>query len=425
MRAVPPVCGWNGALRVACAVVLVYFVPLLVLIGLSAFFSGSETAIFAYDRIEARELAQHGKGPLAHLYRRMHTFLPAVLFLNLLANLGIGVFSTVMTVASVGEVYLPLTGAAVTAVMVIVAEIGPKVLAVRYTRRIAHAAAWPMVLLMTVLAPLITVLVWGCRLVQRLAPWKALPLLTPDELRFVVDDALQRRVLTPREAHVLSNIIVFRTRPLSAFMTPRTEIVYLPLDAPADELVARVRLARFARLPVTAANDIDTVVGCVHVKELLLDEVPILASCVRPVYFAPGCMTAGALFQALRDRDIHMALVVDEYGQVSGLVSVHDLVEELMGDNPDEYTPETPWVARALPDGWVVNATRSVAQINRSLGLALPEDRDRTLGGFLMSLAGHLPERGESLAWGDWEFRVQALRRRRVTVVRVARRGGG
>jgi len=405
-------------------VITIYTLSILILLALSAFFSGTETSVFALDRLEARALAREGKGPLAQICRRLDLFLTTVLFLNLLANAGINVLATVITVETAGEIYLPLTGVTVTAVILILAEIGPKVVAVYFARRIAELAAWPLLFLMTVLKPVVGVLVEGARFIQRRVPWKPLPALLPEELDSLVEEAVEAEVMGEAEGRVLHNMIAFRRRPVKEFMTPRTDIVYIPLDTPPDEVSVRIRQARFARLPVTEGKDIDSVTACVHVKDILLSGNPDLRAHLRPVYFAPECMVAGALFQELREREIHLAVVVDEYGQVSGLVSVHDLIEELMGENPDEYTPESPWVARRDGKGWVINATVPVEVINRHLGLDLPSGREKTVGGFIFSLLGHLPHRGETLAWGGWEFTIQVVRRKRIAVVRVRPKEG-
>ncbi len=402
---------------------LIYFAFIALLLIVSAFFSGSETAVFAFDRIEARELAGKGKGPLARLYRKITCFLPTVLLLNLLANAGTNVLATVLTEEYVGKTYLPLTGIVVTFVIIFVAEIIPKITAVRYHRRIAHLVAGPFVVLMELLRPVTFLLTGTCRLVQRAVPWKPLPLFTTEELKTTVEHAVDSNVLHSHEGHILQNILTFREKELGEFMTPRTEIVFLPLGTPAREIPRLLRLAGFARIPVTDTNDIDTVKGCVHIKEVLLGGKEDLAASMRPVYFAPECMTAGDLFHILREEGIQQAVVVDEYGQVAGLVTMHDLIEELMGDISDEYTPERPWVAREYEKGWIVNAATPVDTLNKTLGLNLPLDRGKTLGGFILDLAGHLPSRNEELRWNGWILKVQVIRRQRIAVVRLIREG--
>ena len=402
-----------------------YLLFIVILLVLSAFFSGSETAIFALDRVEAKELAWKGVGPLAKIYRRINHFLPTVLLLNLLANCAIDVLATVLTVEKLGgEVYLPLTGIIATVVILAFAEIAPKVIAVNFSRPIAYCAAWPFVILITVLRPLTAVLTSGCRVIQQWAFWKPLPILTAEELQSTVEDAVEYGDISAPEGRILRNIIDFRQRWVRDFMTPRKDVIFIPVDTPSEEIRRCLRLARFARLPVTEGKDIDSVIGCVHVKEVLLSEKPDLRRSLRPMYFAPECMIAGTLFHTLREGGIHQSIIVDEYGQVVGLVSVHDLIEELIGDISDEYTPEAPWVARKLTDGWVINATISISTINEQLGLSLPAGKGKTLGGFLFNLAGHLPARGDKLHWGDWTFTVQVVRRKRIAVVRLKQRGG-
>ncbi len=398
--------------------VTVYILAIVFLILCSAFFSGSETAVFAYDRIEARDLAHRGKGPLGHIYRNLHLFLPTVICLNLVVNAGINVLAAALTDEHLGSAYLPLVGAAVTVLIIAFSELIPKTVAVRHTRSIAPIVAVPLVVLMTAARPLIAVLVWACRAVQRRVPFKAVPVITAAEMRYAVDEALERKAIGENEGRVLRSIMSFRERPLKGFMTPRPDIMFLPVQTPPEQVRHLARMWRFARLPVTRGKDLDSVIGCVHVKEILVLPEPALAPALKPVYFAPECMTAGNLFQIMQGRGLSLAMVVDEYGQVAGLVSMHDLLEELMGSEyPDEFTPEAPWVIRKVPTGWVINAAAPVAAINRHLGLALPEDRGRTLAGFLFQLLGHLPERGDVLQWGGWEFVVQVVRRKRIAVV--------
>ncbi|NMD35862.1 MAG: HlyC/CorC family transporter [Planctomycetes bacterium] len=398
--------------------VTVYALAIVVLLLCSAFFSGAEMAVFAYDRTEARELARHGKGPLPHLYRNLHIFLPTVICLNLVVNMGINVLAAVFTDEHLGTAYLPLVGAIVTVATIAFGELLPKTVAVSRAKALAPVVALPLLALMTAARPLVTVLVWGGRAVQRRMPFKPVPVITADELRFAVDEALERKAISANEGLVLRSIMAFRQRPLREFMTPRTDIMFVQAQTPPEEVRRLARTWRFARLPVTRGRDIDSVIGCVHVKQVLMMPEPAIAPALKPVYFAPECMTAGNLFEVMRTRGLSLAIVVDEYGQVAGLVSMHDLLEELLGSEyPDEFTPETPWVTRRAPGGWVINAATPVATINQHLGLGLPEDRGRTLAGLLFQLLGHLPERGERFAWKGWEFEIQVVRRKRIAVV--------
>ncbi len=392
-----------------------------VLLALSALFSGTETAVFAYDRLEAEQIARSGRGPLSTIFRRPDLFLATVLLLNLAANAGLNVLLAYVTTQVAGEAYLPLLAVVTTALILLCSEITPKIAAVKYAKKLAPLGAIPLFSAMTLLRPLMAGMVAACQWIRRRAPWKPVPYLMPEELRSAVAEAIEAGELSPAEGKVLDNMIVFRERPLREFMTPRTEIVFLPRTTPPEEIPRRMRQARFARLPVTDGNDIDTVIGCIYVKEVLLAESPDLERLLHPVYFAPECMHAGDLFRELIERAIQLAMVVDEYGDIVGLVSVHDLIEELMGENPDEYSPPDPWVARKVHDGWIINASVPVETVNQRLGLNLPVGRERTLGGFLFNLFGHLPKRGESVRWGPWRFTVQVVRRKRIAVVKLTK----
>lgn len=396
-----------------------YVLGILFLMGCSCFFSGSEAAVFALDRVKATELARKGRGPLALVYRRLPVFLSTVLMLNFLANTGMSVLTAVLAMKN--GLSIPLLGVILTVMILVFAEIIPKIIAVRFNETLIHVAAWPFAGFMVLFRPVTATLTGGCRLLQGMLPWKPLPIFTEGELKTVITEAAAGGMLREREGRILQNIIDFRQRKVSAFMTPRTDIAFVPVDTPDREVRRLARLSRFARLPVTASEDIQTVMGCVSVKEVMLDHPMDLRKSLRPVYYAPESMVAGRLFQILREREIQQAMVVDEYGQVAGLVTVHDLIEELMGDISDEYTGDAAWVAREKENGWVVNATQDVAAINRVLPLDLPLDEGRTLGGFLFHRAGHLPKRHERLHWAGWTFKVQVIRRKRIVQVSVTR----
>jgi len=244
------------------------------------------------------------------------------------------------------------------------------------------------------------------------------PAVPPREIRRLLERASEHGALAWDESRILLNLVAFGTEPVTSFMTPRTEILALDVEWPVERVRSTIQRAHHRRYPVIA-GDFDHVLGCVVAKELCLDEAKGLEAHLRPLPFVPESKVAGDVFQEMRAAGNHMALVIDEYGSVEGMVTLNGLVASLMGELPDEFTAERRQLLRIGPDRHVVDGALPVAQLNAELGLDLPLEPDVTVGGLVFSLIGHLPQPGEQVAKHGARVRVLNVRRHRIASVEL------
>ena len=245
------------------------------------------------------------------------------------------------------------------------------------------------------------------------------PYITREEFKFLVQEGNHQAELDTEERRMIHKIIDFGETTVDEAMIPLIEVVALPAGAPVAEAVASVSEHHFSRIPVYEER-IDQIVGIVHAFDLLsADPQASLGSLMRPAYYVPEIKLVDDLLQEMQRQQVQMAIVVDEYGGVVGIVTVEDLLEEIVGEIEDEYDEEPP-PFRRLPDGsYMVDARMEVDLLNEELGLKLPEGEYETLGGFLLSLFQKIPEPGEEIRYRSIRFLVTESDKRSIVKVRV------
>jgi magnesium and cobalt transporter len=208
-------------------------------------------------------------------------------------------------------------------------------------------------------------------------------------------------------------------------MVPRIDTVFLPIDSSREELVDKVVACGHSRIPVYS-DSIDSVVGVLYAKDLLRALVKggnfVLADLVRKPFFVPESKRIDSLLKEFRRRRVHIAVVVDEYGGVSGIVCLEDIIEEIVGEIQDEFDEEREDVVRLGDSSWLCDARADLDDVNRETGLSLPADDFDTLGGYVFALFEKIPARYERASSGDLDFTVQDMEGHRITSVKIARR---
>jgi magnesium and cobalt transporter len=209
-------------------------------------------------------------------------------------------------------------------------------------------------------------------------------------------------------------------------MVPRIDTVFLPLEAGREEVLEKVLSCGHSRIPVYRET-MDTVVGILYAKDLLRALVEdagfSLADIVRKPYFVPESKRIDSLLREFRRRRVHIAVAVDEYGGVSGIVCLEDIIEEIVGEIQDEFDDEREDVVRLGESSWLCDARAGLDDVNEQTGLSLPADDFDTLGGYVFALFGKIPARHERVGDGELDFTVQDIEGHRITSVKIARRG--
>jgi putative hemolysin len=316
---------------------------------------------------------------------------------------------------------------AVSLLTLVVGEISPKSIAIRHAERIALLSAYPLRWLQFLTTPI----VW---LVTELSGVLVRPFgvtagfhptaMSEDELRLLVEQSEEHGVIEAEEKKMIHSIFDFADTVVRKVMTPRLDITAIEADVNVDELIRVVTESGHSRLPVYDDN-LDSIVGIVHVKDVLqsvTDETTShsIRELMRPPYFIPENKRVDDLLREFRRSRIQLAVVRDEFGTVVGVVTIEDLVEEIVGDIQDEYdTEEEPPVVQVDERTSIVDGKMSLEDFNDRMGVELPMEEADTLGGFIFGLLGHQPAQGETVVWDGLEFRVEATDGKRIQKVRV------
>jgi Mg2+/Co2+ transporter CorB len=405
----------------------------IALLAVSAFFAASETALTGASRGSMLRLAKQGNRDaaiVAELIANRERLIGALLLGNNIANIGASALATGILTAWFGEVGVLYATAVMTAVVVIFAEVLPKTIAINAPDRFALSVGRPVRLTVTVLGPLLTVVEVVVRVLMRALGVKAganQPILSPFErLRGAVDLLHSEGKVEKTDRDMFGGLLDLRELQVSDVMVHRTEMVTINADLPPEELVREVLASEYTRIPLWREKP-ENIIGVLHAKDLLRairasegDTSRIDVSTIAlPPWFVPEMRPVSEQLKAFRRRKTHFAMVVDEYGEVEGIVTLEDILEEIVGDIADEQDVVVAGV-RAQPDGSVVvDGSVPIRDLNRAMDWNLPDEEATTVAGLVIHEARSIPERGQSFTFHGFRFRVLRRERNRITALRI------
>ncbi len=406
---------------------------LLVLLALSGFFSGSETALLALDKLRVRFLQQNGRegaDKLAKLLDDPDRLLSGILVGNNLVNIAASVIATGLFVSHFGERGEWLTVLILTPVLLIFSEVCPKTYAAQYPEKVSFMVLAPIRLVIWLLTPVVHVVSSTSRLMTsffRRGDSESLS-ISEDEIRAIIEVGEESGVVAAEQRRMLHGIFDLSETRVRDVMLPRTEVVGLDVKANFQEVLESIRSAKHSRFPVFS-DDLDSIVGVVHSKEVLdyidrTEQFSLRDLCRKP-YFVPESKRVAVLLQSFRQKREHMAIVVDEYGGVEGIVTLEDVVEEIVGEIHDEYDIEEVDFRQLGPGRYLVDGAVSLRAVNRRFKLELPEEHATTLAGYLLQVMGKIPSEGESCNEGGIVYRVRRMEDRRIEEVEMVLAGKG
>ena len=399
---------------------------LIVLLLVSAFFSGTETALFSLGEGDvdavSRQHGRFGRGVRA-LLDDTPRLLSALLIGNLLVNIISSVVATSMLVRKMGPGGVAVAVPLMTVVLLMVGEIAPKLTALRYRRGLSIRALPVIRVWLLILRPLLDLSSLGTRMLLRALPGEttsAKPLST-EELATAADLAVSDGVLSQTEGRFLARLLRLEDLEVREVMTPRTEVISLVSGQGRGRILVTARAAGFNRYPVFAA-DHPLPIGFMHLKDLLAhaeDTDPLVAG-LRDPLFVPESKTVRSLLGEMRIGGSHMAFVVDEHGDFTGVVTLEDCLEALTGPWADESDIEGPDLMPVGDGVWVIDGGADLRRVNEICGTGLEASRDFvTVGGMLMAMLGRIPESGDEAEAGGARFTVIQMDGHRVDRVRV------
>jgi CBS domain containing-hemolysin-like protein len=406
-------------------------VAVLVLFLFSVFLAVAETAFVSMSRIRALSLAEEGDrraDRLAEMLERRERTLSALLLLVLVSQLTSASLLGILLDRQAGAFGVVIGLVLQILVFFVIGEVAPKTYAIQNTDRAALRLTWflhaitvfkPLKLLSRGLIGLANVMLPGRGLKQG-------PFVTEEDLRTMADVAADEESIEREERRLIHSIFEFGDTVVREAMTPRPDMVAISADATVQEGIERAIEGGFSRIPAYDEST-DNIVGVAFLKDLVHaahegGEHDPVRGVVRDAVFVPEQKRIAELLREMQTQQFHMAIVVDEYGGTAGLVTLEDLLEEIVGEITDEYDVEEPGVER-LPDGSLrVPGRYPINDLNEQLGVELPDTEWDTVGGLVFNLLGHVPTENEATRFQGLEFRTERVQGRRIVSVLITRK---
>ena len=401
--------------------VLFYWLALLIFICFSAFFAASEIALFSLSKVQRLSYEQRGgfiHQIISWLYDRRVRVLNTILLGNNFVNIGAS-----LSGGAIAQHYFQgnsvlafIFGAlGVTIIIIFFGEVIPKSMSVEKGERIIHITAPLLSGIVFILTPILTIITEISNLILKLMgikPFHGEEFISDEEMKILVSHGALRPSVEKSEMDMIGGVLDFSESTVDEIMTPRTDLAAFPENIIEEELITVLKHCPYSRVLIYR-NNLDNVIGILHVKEVLLHPGQSFKKYLREPKFVPPKKDLYELLKEFRISRTHIAVVVDEYGGVAGVVSLHDLLEEIFG-KIEEKTKTEDTLLLSLGDlEYKIQGKMDVWDINTKLGIKLPEAQGRTLSGYLMNQLGRIPQAGDHFKdeWGEYEILEVAHRR--------------
>ena len=388
------------------------FVVLFVLLVLSGFFSSAETALFSISKAKAIHLAKE-KGRTNTLIKKMkddpHRLLSTILIGNNLVNVGASAMATAITIGLVESHAVGIATGIMTLAILIFGEIFPKSIATRNNILIARLVIIPIYWISILFYPIILFLNFIPKLTGKI---HKKPFVTEAELMTFVEVVEEEGGIEEEEKELIENIFEFDDTNASEIMTPRADMFVI--DGDEELKLQEIVKSGFTRIPVIA-GDIDHVIGILNVKDLLThratsDETVDVRKIMREPYFVPENKKLDNLLQQFKKRKQHMAIIVDEHGGVSGLITLEDALEEIVGEIIDETDTVEHHIIKTKPNEWRVLGKSEIDEVNETIKMDIPDSREYdTFSGYVLDQIGRIPQEKEQIPLGNFLITVKEM----------------
>ena len=402
------------------------WVALVILVGFSAFFSASETAFSSLNQIRLKSRAEDGDSSAARVLAMAEQYdklLSTILIGNNIVNIAAASIGTILFTQMLGaERGATVSTIVLTIIVLIFGEVTPKSLAKEMPEKVATAVSPFLVLLMALMTPLTWLFTQWKKLLGRFVHSGEADTITEGELMTMVSEAENDGELTDRESELIRSAIEFDDVEVEEILTPRVDVVAVEDDIPLEELAQTFAESGYSRLPVYHGT-IDNIIGVVHEKDFYiarLKKATKIDDLVVPTLYTTGSTQISQQLRTLREQHHHLAVVVDEYGGTEGIITLEDILEELVGEIWDEHDEVTEDFRKQSDGSWLVSGSASVDDLYEELDLPEEEDIDsNTVNGLVQEKTCHLPKVGDRFTLGEYDGVVTRTAKRRVTEVRL------
>ncbi|MGL5256985.1 MAG: hemolysin family protein [Proteocatella sp.] len=406
---------------------------LILLILLSGFFSASETSLMSLSKIRLKHMVESNVKNARTIEKMLNTpnnMLGAILLGNNAVNIGASSVATALAISIFGNSGIGFSTLVMTLLILIFGEITPKNLAMQYTEKFALFVAPAINFLAILFSPLVRVLTKITNLFIRLlggTPDDKKPFITQEELRTIVDVSSQEGILENEEKEMIYNIFEFGDLRVRDVMIQRMDVLAISKEASYDEVLEVFNEKKFSRLPVYD-DTIDNIVGIIYAKDLFFNKISGIdvsyefkvEDYMREPLITFEFIKISDFFKQMQGHRSHIAIVLDEYGGVAGLVTMEDIVESIFGEINDEFDESYESDVEVIKeDEYVVNGNIKLDELNDLIGTAFESEEFESLGGFIIGILGRLPKNAEVVHYYNYKFIIEQVSKNRITKVRI------
>ena len=407
------------------------FILLVLLVFMSAFFSSSETALINLSKIRLKHLVKEkvkNADKLEKLYEDSNKLIGARLIGNNIVNVATSSIATIITTSRFSNAGLGISVGLTTLVILIFGEITPKNLALKNSESISLFVAPIILFLVRIFTPILFILNSISNLLSSLLGQRnddKKPTITQDELKTIVDVSNQEGVLETDETEMIQNIFEFKDLTVDDIMIQRRDIVAISSEMSYDEIIDVFKNRQLSRLPIYE-DTIDDIIGVLYAKDLFFTEQSKedfdIKAVMREPVFVNEFVKISDFFKKMQQVKTHIAIVLDEYGGVAGIVTMEDLVESIVGDIYDEYDQQDEEVRKLKENIYVINGNSKLTEIQDLLQVELVSKDYESLGGYLMDKMGKIPTQGDIYEDENFKFIISSMDKNRINKVKVIRK---
>lgn len=402
-------------------------ISLVFLLFLSGFFSASETALISLSKIRLRSMVDEGVKNaklIEKVLSNQNKLISSILVGNNLVNIGASALATSFSIDAFGSGAVGIVTGALTLLVLIFGEITPKTFATEKAEKVCLVIIKPIALCVTIFTPVVAVLnvitgvlfkILGCDFNKKK------PTITESEFITMVNVGHEEGVIEVDEREMINNVIGFGDSDAKDIMVPRTNIIAVEINSTFDELLEIFKKEQFSRVPVYREN-IDDIVGIISIKDCMFaDNIEKfdISAIMRKPYFTYESKSCSELFSVMRTKSLSMAIILDEYGGTSGIVTLEDLLEEIVGDISDEFDDETEEIKVIKEDEFVVEGSAKISDVNEMLGTSFESEDFDSIGGYVVGVIGRFPEKGETIEENNIKFIIEETDRNRIEKMRI------
>jgi CBS domain containing-hemolysin-like protein len=387
-------------------------IVLIALVLLSGFFSSAETALFSISKVKARHIAKT-RGKTNTLIKKMkedpHKLLSTILIGNNLVNVAASALATALAIKLIANHAVGIATGVMTLAILIFGEIFPKSIATRNNILIAKLVIIPLYWLSILFSPIILFLNFIPQITNKIQRKHK---VTEEELMTFVEVVEEEGEIKEEEKELIHNIFEFDDTNASEIMTPRADMYVIDADEKLD--LEGIIQSGFTRIPVIE-DDIDHVVGILNIKDLFMEQTRangelVAHQIMNKPYFVPEYKKLDSLLQQFKKRKQHMAIVVDEHGGVSGLITMEDALEEIVGEIVDETDKDEPQIVKIKPNEWIVPGKSDIDEVNEKIPMKIPESKEYdTFSGYILDKIERIPQENEEIPVGKFLVTVKEM----------------